>query len=79
LAEWAAFERLHGPLLVHERIDAAAATICATVASVFGKRSYSPSDFMPKWYQPEQSAEEQMSILRSLFRKEPPSQPSQPS
>jgi hypothetical protein len=49
LGDWATFERLHGPILIHERIDAAGGLIAATIASVFSKRGYAPTDFIPKW------------------------------
>lgn len=74
LAEWAAFEHLHGPLLVQERIDAAAAMICTVLANLFSKRSYSPSDFTPRWDgEPEQTDEDIIAVFRSLqTRKEQP-------
>jgi len=58
LAEWAAFERLHGPLLVHERIDVAAAMVCAVMANVMGGgKRFEPRDFLPKWGAEPQSDE----------------------
>ena len=35
LTEWAAFERVYGSLLPHERIDAGFAQVCYVIASVF--------------------------------------------
>ena len=73
LMEWSAFEQLHGPLLITERIDAAAASICALIANVMGagKKRYQPSDFMPRWGgEVAQSPEEMIAIVRSFQKKE---------
>lgn len=72
LGEWAAFERSFGPILVHERIDAAGATICAVLANLLssGKR-YSPADFLPNWSgerAKEQSPEEMTAFIEALAR-----------
>jgi hypothetical protein len=51
LTEWAAYERMTGPL-GPARVDMAAGIVAATVANVNrgkGKRSYKPADFMPKF------------------------------
>lgn len=52
LMEWAAYERVYGSLLPHERIDAGFAQVSLILAQAFasnGKR-YSFRDFMPKWF-----------------------------
>jgi len=67
--EWAAFERVCGPVLIHERVDIAAAHI---MASTLGG---APADFMPSWSagppkeRPQQSAEEMIGVVRSVQRK----------
>lgn len=45
LGEWAAFERLHGPLLIHERIDWQTAVV-ATALMGGGQ----VADNLPPWY-----------------------------
>jgi len=48
LMRWAAFERVHGPILVHERVDTAGAIVASTVAKL-GETNASPADFLPRW------------------------------
>ena len=72
LAEWAAFERVCGPVLIHERIDVAAAHI---MASIFGQHPRAAEAFMPSWdvgppkERPQQSAGEMIAVVRSVQRK----------
>jgi len=76
LAEWAAFERVCGPVLIHDRIDIAAAHI---MASIFGdgRQPRSPEPFMPSWdtgppkERPQQSTEDMIAVVRSVQRKKP--------
>ena len=68
-AEWAAFERVCGPVLIHERVDIAAAHI---MASILGRSAESlmPSwDTRPRKERPPQSAEEMIAVVRSIQRK----------
>lgn len=62
LAEWAAFEREYGPLLIHDRIDWGFAHI-ATVLAGGGK----VADHLPPWHKRERQSDESMvEGLRSL-------------
>lgn len=77
LSEWAGFERVFGPILIHERIDAAAALIAAVVANASGgKRRGKPfqlKDFLPEWdrgaRRQQQSPEELRLILESEVKR----------
>jgi hypothetical protein len=53
LTEWAAFERVYGPILPHERIDVGLAQLGWLMARLWGKskRELKLRDFMPGWYQ----------------------------
>jgi len=70
-AEWAAFERVCGPVLIHERVDIAAAHI---MASILGR---SAESLMPSWdtgppkERPQQSPEDMIAVVRSVQRKKP--------
>lgn len=69
LLEWAAFERVFGPLTVQERVDVAGAL--AAWASV-GNPKRSPRDFMPDWQSDEartQDPEDMIAVLRGIQRK----------
>lgn len=48
--DWAAFERVWGPLLLHERVDIGLAQVAWVLNSLFGKHSRSLVDFLPSWY-----------------------------
>ncbi len=52
--EWAAFERVYGPLLLHERMDFGFARLNYYLVSLLGRqrrgRSYKLIDFLPKWW-----------------------------
>jgi hypothetical protein len=52
LTEWAAFEQVNGPILVHERIDIGLAQIGLIMAKLWGKGNPRPRDFLPVWYGP---------------------------
>lgn len=45
LAEWVAWEQIHGPILVHERVDFG----LARLAWMWGPRDARLEDFMPQW------------------------------
>lgn len=53
VTEWAAYERVYGSALVHERIDAGFAQVSLILAQAFssGSKRYTMRDFMPRWYQ----------------------------
>lgn len=60
LSEWAAYERITGPL-GPARADLHAAIIAATVAnSAGGKRKSAPKDFIPKWDKGAQATPEEL-------------------
>jgi hypothetical protein len=74
LIEWAAFERVNGPILAHDRIDVAAAHICSALASALRAQWIEPDAFMPRWdddvpERPRQSVEDMIGAVRSLQRK----------
>lgn len=48
--EWVAFERVHGPLLLHERIDYMGAMICTVLANLYSKHPIPFRRFLPPWY-----------------------------
>lgn len=50
LASWSYYEQVHGPILVHDRIDIGLATVAYTVASVAPlKKRPAFSNFLPPW------------------------------
>ena len=55
LTEWAAFERVYGSILPHERIDLGFAQLSYLMARLWGKKKHGGEftlrDFMPAWYQ----------------------------
>jgi len=53
LTEWAAFEQVYGPILVHERIDVGLAQLGWIMARLWAKPRHELKlrDFMPGWYQ----------------------------
>jgi len=53
LTDWAAYERVYGPILVHDRIDVGFAQLQWLVARLWTKtkRKLTIRDFMPRWYQ----------------------------
>lgn len=53
LAEWAAFERFYGPLLIHERVDFGMAALRATVAG-----GGTIAEHLPPWYDTDQQVDE---------------------
>jgi hypothetical protein len=71
LAEWAAFERSFGPIVQHERIDAAQAMLSSVVARVGrAKGDLRATRFLPQWGGPQaQTADEMVEALRRMARK----------
>jgi hypothetical protein len=71
LAEWAAFEQSFGPIVPHERIDAAQAMASSVVARVHrAKGDLRATKFLPQWGGPAaQSADEMVEALRRMARK----------
>jgi hypothetical protein len=70
LAEWAAYERVAGPLGA-PRADLQAGIIAATVANANrGKgRAAIPADFIPEWdRKPAQTWQEQLAAVKALNR-----------
>lgn len=53
MTDWMAYERVFGPLLIHERIDAGFAQVSFILAQAFsdGKRRMTMRQFMPPWFQ----------------------------
>jgi hypothetical protein len=52
LTNWTAYERVYGPILVHERIDVGLAQLQWLVTRLWAsKNKLTPRDFMPPWYQ----------------------------
>jgi hypothetical protein len=74
--EWAAFERVEGPLLLHDRVDVAGAIAGMYAAIPHMKQGSEPRllDFMPPWYDrepPRQSPEEIMDAIKRLAKRKP--------
>jgi hypothetical protein len=71
LQEWSAFERVTGPILLHERIEVSNAFVAMTMASAMsdGSRQLKLEDFIPHWDETEsreQSPEDMMAALTRL-------------
>lgn len=51
LMEWAAYERVYGPLLSQDRIDLGFAKLSYYIVSLLssGRKRYKFRDFLPKW------------------------------
>jgi|SRR5699024_10309356 len=69
LTEWAAYERVTGPL-GPERADIHAGIIASTIANANrgkGGKKAKPKDFIPKWDRPSaQSASQQLNVVKQL-------------
>jgi hypothetical protein len=65
LMEWAAFERVQGPILIHDRIDAAFARLSASLSGT----SQPAEDFLPRWDTTEepQSPQQMIAVFESAF------------
>jgi hypothetical protein len=72
LAEWAAFEQSFGPIVPHERIDAAQAMASSVNARVHRARGDLRAEkFLPQWGGPEpQTADEMVEALRRMARQQ---------
>lgn len=75
LQEWAAFERVSGPILLHERLEISNALVAMTIAGMLGDgRKLDLADFVPRWDEeatPETDNSEQIvAFLRSLEAKQ---------
>ena len=64
-----AYEQIHGPLLVQERVDVGFAALSYYLVTLLGKKTrLKPKDFLPPWLRPKprvQSAEELRLYLES--------------
>ncbi|WP_431888730.1 phage tail assembly protein T [Nocardiopsis alba] len=67
LTEWAAYEKVTGPL-GPERADIHAGIIAATIANANSKKKHKPADFIPRWDKREQSWQEQLAAVRAANR-----------
>jgi hypothetical protein len=80
--EWEAYERVTGPILAHDRIDAGFARLSWLLA---GRGADSnPDDFMPDWDPkpaepkpevPEQTPEQMIAAFRKITKKKPAGKP----
>lgn len=66
--EWAAFEKVFGPLTVQERVTVAGATATwAPLAAAGGKAG--PEEFLPAWgarSREQQSPEDMIAVMRTI-------------
>ena len=76
LMEWHAYERVYGPILVHERLDVGLAQIGLIMAKLWGKGNPKPRDFLPVWYRRPDDGSELGAMLAGLANGGDPSQPS---
>lgn len=51
LTQWLAYERLHGPLLLHERIDLGFAVLTYYIVNLWSKKHHKLKEFLPPWYE----------------------------
>jgi hypothetical protein len=74
LAEWAAFERVEGPILLHQRLDFAGALISFVVARTAGAKRARLEDFVPKWDRRpvQQDAEDLRLVMEGLVSQPSP-------
>jgi hypothetical protein len=82
LTEWMAYERVYGPILVHERVDVGLAQLQWLMVRLWtkAKQKMTIRDFMPRWYQelteridrkPE-AVQQQFEVLMRMAEKESP-------
>lgn len=57
MTDWLAFEQVHGPLLVHERIDLGIALLTFRLVNLFSRKSHRLREFLPPWYDTTSSRE----------------------
>ena len=72
LARYTAFERVHGPLWVGDRLDVAIASITWAILAALTDTKAKPEDFLPVWDEAkrEQSDEDIIAKLRSIQAKQ---------
>ena len=46
-----AYEKLNGPLLIHERVDFGLAVLALIMANAWSKKRFKLRDFLPPWYE----------------------------
>jgi len=51
LTDWMAYERVYGPILVHDRVDVGFAMLATLVHNLWAKKPRKIQDFMPQWFQ----------------------------
>jgi DNA transposition AAA+ family ATPase len=69
LQEWSAFERVSGPILLHERIEVSNAFVAMTIAAANGGKDLKLEQFIPQWdEQPkkEQTPDDIVRVLNEL-------------
>ncbi len=69
LTEWAAYEQVAGPIIVHEHIDVAAAIIGTLIARLGGDKRTRPEDLIPKWGRTKSSLADGWAALERMARK----------
>jgi hypothetical protein len=71
LTEWAAYERVYGSIIPHERIDVGFAQLSWLMASLWGSRKrgdFKIRDFMPPWYQELTAADSARQAFEAMLR-----------
>jgi hypothetical protein len=63
LADWAAYEQVAGPLLLHDRVDVAGALVAYATAKAAGAKHVRPRDFLPQWDRPQRDPWEALMSL----------------
>lgn len=63
--DWIAFERVWGPLPIHERLDIGLAHACLILAQPYTKKELHLRDFLPPWYHGAQSQSEDELLRRA--------------
>lgn len=65
MTEWAAYERIAGPLVVHERIDVGFAALAAILIRIFTGKSVDVQRLLPEWDQEARAADPD-SVMRGF-------------
>jgi hypothetical protein len=68
LTAWSAFERVYGPVLIHERIDVGLAQVGFILAKLMGRGHPRPRDFLPGWYTERASESSVLEGFQALMR-----------
>lgn len=66
LMEWAAFEQVHGPILVHDRVDFGLTQVALILANAFSKRRVDIKKVLPPWHRQQQRSD--ASVAKALER-----------